>query len=253
MASGKKQVRRTAARPRKRSAARRERLFDSARVEIKQAAMRHIAKVGVPSLSLRAIAKDIGLTAPALYRYFPDRDALVRALVQDAFDSFADALEAAVQAIPTESPRARLFAAGKAYRRWATENPQAYILMFGTPVPGYVKKDEDQAETGRGFGILVQCIEDVLREPGGGGHEPLRVLPGSLSARLALVAAHEVPVRSPELIALAISTWCRIHGVVSLEIYGLLPAFLADQTEAFFEWETKQSMEQRGLAREGED
>ena len=104
---------------------------------IKETAWRQIAEYGAPALSLRAIARELKITAPAIYNYFPDRDALVTALIIDAYKSFGDSQLEARDAVPASKVVARMKAIGVAYRTWAHKYPQRYQLIFGTPIPGY--------------------------------------------------------------------------------------------------------------------
>src|SRR5512136_194807 len=105
---------------------RRERLRTAAIEEIKATAWQQIAEQGAASLSLREIARRMGMTAPAIYRYYPDRDALVTALIIDAFAAFAEAMETARDALPPGDHVGRFRAIATAYRRWAVTNPQKY-------------------------------------------------------------------------------------------------------------------------------
>ena len=104
---------------------------------IKETAWNQIAEFGAPALSLRAIARALNITAPAIYNYFPDRDALVTALIIDAYTSFGDFQLAARDTIPADQLIERLKAIGEMYRQWARTYPQRYQLIFGTPLPGY--------------------------------------------------------------------------------------------------------------------
>src|SRR5215510_8108550 len=104
---------------------------------IKETAWKQIAEFGASSLSLRAIARELNITAPAIYNYFPDRDALVTALITDAYTSFGDWQIEAADAISINKFAERLKAIGLAYRDWAHAYPQRYELIFGTPIPGY--------------------------------------------------------------------------------------------------------------------
>ena len=104
---------------------------------IKETAWKQIAEFGAPALSLRAIARELKISAPAIYNYFPDRDALVTALVIDAFTSFGDSQITARDSLPEEDLIGRFRAIGVAYRNWAHTYPQRYQLLFGTPIPGY--------------------------------------------------------------------------------------------------------------------
>ncbi|MBN8655204.1 MAG: TetR/AcrR family transcriptional regulator, partial [Anaerolineae bacterium] len=104
---------------------------------IKETAWKQIAETGAAALSLRAIARELKITAPAIYNYFPDRDALVTALIIDAYTSFGDYQIIARDAQAEHDLAGQLQAIGLAYRQWALEYPQRYQLIFGTPIPGY--------------------------------------------------------------------------------------------------------------------
>jgi AcrR family transcriptional regulator len=116
---------------------RRERIRAATIIEIKEIARRHMSEKGAAALSLRAIAREMGMTSPALYRYFDSRDDLVTALIMDAYNDFADALEAARDTCAADDHVGRLAAIAHAYRNWALASPQEYALIFGTPIPAY--------------------------------------------------------------------------------------------------------------------
>src|SRR5262252_9106984 len=108
--------------------------------EIKEEARRQLAEVGGNGLSLRAVARALGMVSSALYRYFPSRDDLLTALIIDAYDSLGAAAERAVAgsgAEPGASARAQWRACCTAVRDWAIANPHEYALIYGSPVPGY--------------------------------------------------------------------------------------------------------------------
>ncbi|MFG2128771.1 TetR/AcrR family transcriptional regulator [Streptomyces sp. NPDC048751] len=109
----------------------RERYRTQVRAEIKERAWEQIASAGASALSLNAIAKQMGMSGPALYRYFAGRDELITELIRDAYRSLADTFRAAGEA------GADLAGLAHALRGWALEDPQRYFLIYGTPVPGY--------------------------------------------------------------------------------------------------------------------
>jgi AcrR family transcriptional regulator len=231
---------------------RRERFKETTREEIKAVAWGQIATAGASSLSLRAIAREMGLTAPALYRYFKDRDALVTALVIDAFNSFADALEAGMGSCPAADHTGRLRAIGRAYREWAVAYPQRYTLIFGTPIRGYFPPHETQPAGLRSFKVLLEALNDaygagVLHLPAEYGRDP-----PALGARLEILRqGAEIPFPAV-VVQLALATWSHVHGLVSLEIIGQLPGFLGDQVAVFVEQETGIFLEKIGLEGKGE-
>ncbi|MGA7604879.1 MAG: TetR/AcrR family transcriptional regulator, partial [Anaerolineales bacterium] len=129
---------------------------------IKDAAWKHIAKEGAPALSLRAIARDLKITAPAIYNYFPDRDALVTALIIDAYTSFGDSQLAARDEVSPDDLVRRMNAIGMAYRQWAHKYPQRYQLIFGTPIPGYhAPIMEVMPSSARSLSVLVSVVEQL--------------------------------------------------------------------------------------------
>src|SRR5215470_5393041 len=107
------------------------------RQEVKEAALRQLAEAGPGALSISAIGKQLGVSGPALYRYFASRDDLLTELVIDAYHDLANALTAATSHVPSDNPRGRFEALARAYRRWALAEPHRYRLLFGPPLPGY--------------------------------------------------------------------------------------------------------------------
>ena len=104
---------------------------------IKETSWKQIAREGAPALSLRAIARELNITAPAIYNYFPSRDDLVTALIVDAFTSLGESQKDSIKSIPASKPAVRLSKLGLEYREWALTYPQRYQLIFGTPIPNY--------------------------------------------------------------------------------------------------------------------
>ena len=113
----------------------RDRFREQTRGEIKAIALRQLSEGGIGAIALTRIAKELGLSGPALYRYYAGRDELISELVRDAYDDLAAAVSAPAE--PDSPPRARLLRLGRAYRAWAREQPHRYLLIFGSPLPGY--------------------------------------------------------------------------------------------------------------------
>ena len=169
--------------------------------EIKQLALRQLAEGGPQALSVNAIAKDLGVSGPALYRYFANRDALLTELILDAYADLTTALGSAEPGLP------RL--AG-AYRTWATANPHRYRLLFASPLPGYAAHDERLV-------TAAQHSMDVLldRIPAGPAPDP------ELAAQISEWARRRGRDGvDPAAAMRAFTAWSRLHGVVMLEIEG---------------------------------
>ena len=128
--------------------------------EIKEAARRQLAETGAPQLSLRAVARELGLVSSALYRYFPSRDDLLTALIIDAYDSLGDAAEAAAAANGTAGPPSGWRAVCHAVRDWARANPHEYALIYGSPVPGYQAPRDTVGPAARVPLVLGQLVRD---------------------------------------------------------------------------------------------
>jgi AcrR family transcriptional regulator len=194
---------------------------------IKETAWRQIAEFGAPTLSLRAIARELGITAPAIYNYFPRRDDLVTALIIDAYTSLGDSQLVAVQAVQTDDLRGKLVAAGIAYRKWALAYPQRYQLIFGTPIPGYVAPFEKVLPSGsRSLGILVSVVES-LRQAGRLNAEGFPQVKPDYEVPFALWKGYggEADILS---LSVAVLIWSHVHGLVSLEIVKNMPPFGPD-------------------------
>ena len=101
--------------------------------EIKATARRHLATDGA-NLSLRAVARDMGMVSSALYRYFASRDDLLTALIIDAYNSVGETAE---NAATGDNALARFLSLTHAVRDWALADPHQWALIYGSPVPGY--------------------------------------------------------------------------------------------------------------------
>ena len=211
---------------------------------IKEVAREQIAEHGAPSLSLRAIARELSITAPAIYNYFPSRDDLVTALIVDAYRSLARALTKARDA-EHKDHAASIVASANAYRSWALIHPEQYGLIFGTPIPGY---QAPMAITGPAAGesmlVLVQVLDAAYQDGVLSLAEPTPTL---LTLLQPWVDKLEY-AGSPSVIQLALASWAQIHGLVSLELFGhLAPAPEYGDVAALFEAEIQASVKRMGL------
>jgi len=218
---------------------RRERIREATYEEIKSIAWKQIAEQGVPALSLRAIAREMGMTAPGLYRYYPSRDDLVTALIIEAFNSFSQYLETARDARPADDHAGRFRAVCEAYFRWAVAAPSRYTLIFGSPVPGYQMGEAAFPSAQHGFLVLQAVIGEALAA--GRIHPPAGAKPLSrqLLARYAALQKLGMPY-APGATHLALTAWSTLHGVTSLFLYGYLGRFLAGQVDGFVRQEIEQ-------------
>lgn len=198
---------------------RRDRLRAETLSEIKAAALHQLREVGAAQLSLRAVATSLGMSPAGLYRYFDNRDALLTALITDAFDRLADAVERARDADPDADVPDRLLAALRAYREWAVAHPQEFALVYGTPVPGYAAPEDGPTSvaTRRVGGAFVPLFVQAWRE--GRLRTPDEVAPDPALARFAAAAHPDLPLTAA---AVLFGAWTRLHGLVAHEAFGHL-------------------------------
>ena len=205
---------------------------------IKETAWKQIAELGTPALSLRAIARELNITAPAIYNYFPDRDALVTALIIDAYKSFGDSQLEARDSIPASDVSGRMNAIGIAYRTWAHTHPQRYQLIFGTPIPGYeAPLMEVLPSSARSLSALLSVVEQ-LRTSGKLNVKSFPEVKDEYKVGFDMWKQYggDVDVLS---LSVAMVIWSRVHGIVSLEIAGNLPPFGTSGDELYlFEMES---------------
>ena len=201
---------------------------------IKETAWKQIGDLGPAGLNLRAIGRALRITAPAIYNYFPDREALVTALIVDAFTSFGQALEAARDALPKEDLAGRFTAVGLAYRDWAVSHPQRFLLIFGTPTPGYEFSDDKLGPAPlNSFLVLVGVLDEAQRA--GALHLPDGYIHWTPALQAKAQALCEMKIAfDPLTIYLATEAWARVHGLTALELYGYLPSFLGQSVDDFW-------------------
>jgi AcrR family transcriptional regulator len=212
------------------------------REAIKETAWKQIAEYGAPALSLRAIARELQITAPAIYNYFPDRDALVTALIIDAYTSFGDSQLAARDAVPVDDSVGRMMECGLAYRQWAHQYPQRYQLIFGTPIPGYhAPLNEVLPSAARSLGALVGVVEQLRLA----GKLKLKSFPKVKPEFKDGFEAWKSYGGEADILSISVAMliWARVHGIVSLEIAGDLPPFGASGDE-LYQYEMKSIAQQ---------
>ena len=231
---------------------RRKRIYNATRQEIEEVAWEQIAQDGAAALSLRAIAKQIGLTSPALYYYYPNRDALVNELVADAFNSLSNAMEEARDDLPTDDHARRFLAIGNAYREWAQTYPQRYVLIFGAALPNYQPAlDTIQPAADRALGVLVEVVGEAWLANRIHLSDYYQVLPPPLEAQLEEWKQATGLAYPVQALYIALIAWCRIHGIVSLELRQQFPP-IADPAKVF-RLEAMALLKQIGMDKDNSD
>jgi AcrR family transcriptional regulator len=196
----------------------RERYRAQVRTEIKERAWEQIATAGASALSLNAIAKQMGMTGPALYRYFGGRDELITELVRDAYRSLADTFRAASQS------GADVTTLAHALRGWALKDPQRYFLIYGTPVPGYRAPDDTTAISSE---IMATLLDACAALP---SDSPATPFDAHLEDHRDWAGGHPAPSAT---LHRALTFWTRLHGVLSLELAGQFTGMGFDPAQLF--------------------
>jgi AcrR family transcriptional regulator len=213
---------------------RRERLRAEATQEIKSIALRLMAENGPGAIALRAIAREMGMTAGAIYGYYPTRDDLITALVRELYTALVETLESAVLAVPPDGdPAARIMAWAAALRDWAVANPQGFQLIYGAPVPGYQPPpDGPAAEAERrmctGLSAVLAPAWPHVRE-----HLDQEYAWADFDPRLVEHVRAASPDLEPTFVGFVLRTWAHVHGLVSLEIHGHLGRQVRDPAKLY--------------------
>ena len=190
--------------------------------DITRIGRQHLATEGAAALSVRAVARDLGVVSSAIYRYVRSRDDLLTLLVVDGYDELGEAVEAAAAAVVADDFRGRFLAIGRALRDWALREPATYALLFGSPVPGYRAPAERTTGPGtRVITALVQLWEDAhtagaVREPDSSEPHVSR----ALSADMERIRAEFSTDTPDDLVARGVLAWAGLFGCVSFEVFG---------------------------------
>ncbi|MEV5356874.1 TetR/AcrR family transcriptional regulator [Streptomyces sp. NPDC086081] len=196
---------------------------------IKDEARRQLAAEGAARLSLRAVARELGMASSALYRYFPSRDELLTALIIDAYDSLGERAEAAHAAVAAAGPAQRWTTVCEAVRDWALDHPHEYALIYGTPVPGYTAPRTTVPAAARVGLLLIGIARDAYR--GLGLARPS--LPADLRPEAERMAADLAPDLPPETVTALVAAWAQLFGLVGFELFGQFNRLVEDRA-AFF-------------------
>jgi len=210
-----------------------------ARAEVRAAilttASEHLAEGGAASLSLRAVARDLGMVSSAVYRYFSSRDELLTALIIEAYDSLGEYAERAAAASVGAPPVTRWVDAALAVRAWALTHPYDYALLYGTPVPGYAAPDDTMLPGTRVSIALVGIVRDAVRD----GTLALSSAPddptvgeGNRTSFDALRGELDLQVTDARLLDVLLA-WTQLFGLLSFELFGQTRNFVADDELLF--------------------
>ncbi len=213
--------------------------------EIKATARRQLETNGA-NLSLRAVARDMGMASSALYRYFASRDDLLTALIIDAYNSLGGAAEAGDATVTDRADlRGRWLGACHGVRRWAVASPAEYALIHGSPVPGYTAPPDTLPAATRAPRALLRILTDglsngTLPDPGPRG------IPAPVLADLTRIREQHLITLPEALLARGFLGWTHLVGALSFEIFGQLNDVI-EAREDYFDHQMRQVADLIGL------
>jgi AcrR family transcriptional regulator len=211
---------------------RRERFRDATTAEIKTTARQLLIADGPTALTLRAIAREMGLTAPALYRYFDSHEELVAGLCEDILAEITATLEQARDTVGTDDPIGRLQALCRAFRRWGLDHPREFQLVFATvgegKPPGHDEVNEDLS-----FGAVFLGVFAEIWQAGLFVALPDEELPEVLAGQLRTFSSYIGDVLPLGVLAAFLGGWVRLFGAVTIEVFGHLGFALTDAEPMF--------------------
>jgi len=195
-----------------------------------------MAEEGASSISLRAIARQLGMVSSGIYRYFKSRDELLTALIVEAYEDLGTAVEAADGRCGRGDFAGRWRACCHAVRRWALAHPAEYALIYGSPVPGYRAPEETNPSASRVALALVAIVHDAATA--GAVRAPfVPELRPSLSERAAAEATRLEAVGfsgvPQDTVTRALVAWTQLFGAVSFEVFGRFTGIVEDVDAVF--------------------
>ncbi|MHA6758376.1 TetR/AcrR family transcriptional regulator [Streptacidiphilus sp. PAMC 29251] len=203
----------------------RARYREQTRAQIKDVALQQLAEGGAQSVALTRIAKTVGLSGPALYRYFTNRDDLLNSLIRDAYDDAGAAMGRVGAELADGSPRAGLQLLAGAYLDWATGEPHRYLLIQGTPVPGYAAPPDTLLRARAALSPFVKlfaagragaAVQPVVEEMDAWVRQDESAA-AWLRECTGLAPDH---ARAGTALAGTVLAWSQLHGTVNLEVSG---------------------------------
>lgn len=195
----------------------------------------HLATDGAAALSLRAVARDLGVVSSAVYRYVKSRDELLTLLVVDGYDELGDAVDRALEALEADDFAGRQDAIARAVRSWGLAEPATYALLFGGPVPGYRAPAEQTTVPGTRVVLALVAVWSEAYAAGRLAPPSVAVASPGLAAGFAGVR-EEVGADMPDaLIAAALFAWAALFGCISWEVFGQYGPDGVGDAEALFE------------------
>jgi AcrR family transcriptional regulator len=202
--------------------------------EITEIARRQLATSGATGLSLRAVAREMGMVSSAIYRYFPSRDDLLTALIIDGYNAIGAAVEKAEAACPRDDYPGRWLAGCQAARGWALAHPHEYALVYGSPVPGYQAPQQTIGPASRAAAAFGQVVSDAYRAGALAPPAHTPPAPESFAADAARLRDSVLAGVPDDVAARTLAAWAELFGLLSFELFGQFENVVTNR-DAFFE------------------
>ncbi len=189
--------------------------------EITAEARRQLAVDGAAGLSVRAVARELGMVSSGIYRYVANRDELLTMLIIEAYDSLGAAAELAARRSVADPAPQRLVAVARAIRRWALKHPHEYALIYGSPVPGYEAPQDTIGPAARVALALVGVVVDAHRD--GTLRLPRQadvVISPAFAADLDVLRRELAAPMPDQVLARLLIAWTQLFGMISFELFG---------------------------------
>jgi AcrR family transcriptional regulator len=211
----------------------RERVRAELTREIIEIARRQLGTEGAAGLSLRAVAREMGMVSSAIYRYFPSRDDLLTALIIEGYDAIGEAVEKADAACAKADYTGRWLAVCRAVREWALANPHEYALLYGSPVPGYQAPQDTVGPAIRDTAVYGRIISEAY---GAGVLNPPDICPPpprSFAEDAVVVRDAIMPGLPDDVLTRALTAWTGLFGIVGFELFGQFNNVITDRAALF--------------------
>ncbi|WP_421742489.1 TetR/AcrR family transcriptional regulator [Cellulomonas sp.] len=215
----------------------RERARAELMTELLAAARARLESEGSAALSLRAVARDLGMASSAVYRYVPSRDALLTLLIIEAYDAVGQVAERAAADAHERGPAQAWLEVARAVRRWALDQPYSFELIYGTPVRGYRAPDDTVRSAVRVWavlvGLLLEAYGDGVLDPAGPPFDPVGRMTPEVYAFAGFPDPAAVPVEVARVATRSATLFTSLVGAISVELFGHLHRVAADPALLF--------------------
>lgn len=201
--------------------------------EITEIARRQLATDGAAGLSLRAVAREMGMVSSAIYRYFPSRDDLLTTLIIDGYNAVGEAVERADAGCGAPDHGGRWLAVCRAVREWALAHPHEYALLYGSPVPGYKAPEDTVPAAVRDTVVMSRIVSEAHAAGALVPAGPCPPPPAAIAEDMARARAM-LPMDVPDdVMARAFTAWAALYGTVSFELFGQYNNVIEERTAYF--------------------